>query len=1173
MVELDELVARCIEAIDDGDAGFVDRVCGEHPELAERIRGCLRGLDGHGMLEKPSAPEHPDQVGPYRVLEEIGRGGMGTVYLAEQRQPVQRRVAIKVVKLGMDTREVLERFERERRTLALMTHANIATVLDAGVTTQGRPYFAMEYVPGMSITAYCDRHALSTEARLQLFLPVCEAVQHAHHKGVVHRDLKPSNLLVKVEDGVAVPKIIDFGVAKALHRDAGTLHTEHGALIGTIEYMSPEQAGHDRLDVDSRTDVYSLGVVLYELLAGVLPFDSARLRAAAGDAQNILLREEPPTPSTRISTLGARAEQVASHRRSDVSRLRKRLRGDLDWIVLKALEKDRARRYGTPIELAADIRRHLADEPVLAGPPSGWYRVRKFVRRHRAQVASAVVVLSTLLAGFFASLVFYFDARAATKDAQLAQGRAEANYTLAREAVEKMLTRVGSEQLVGVPQMEHVRRELLEEALRFYEAFLRDRQADPQLQLDVARAQLRVAGIYQMLNRHAEAEAAYVSVQERLSALIDGEHGLAARRDLASARNRYASLLWHTGRVEPAMAAARQSLREFEELASGSGNAEDAFGAARGHNQLGRLLVDSQPNVARQEFEHAVRIDEDLRGKIDRRRLERTLVDHLGDLGEILRAMGERDAAEKALVRAKEIVEALLRDDPGSADLRNLLGKACGRLGTFYGFIDTKAPARDNLEAASEIWTRLAREFPAIADYRVSLATSHNNLATVLLELADRDAARVHYRKAIEVQESLVEDFPGVPDHRTSLAGSLGNLGRSYLDLYLKGLRSESLDDAEPFIRRGVEILTTRCREQPDLVAERGMLAQQTGNLAMLLRLTQRVDAAEPFYRRAAEVLEELAGRYPEIPSYARSLAAALSDHGTALSELDRHDEARTCWQRAEAALRQSAGRDLESDDYTFLLRDLAMTRARGEALSKDHQRAALAVEAMRTEFDDQWLVHDLGTQIYLQCVHLLESAPLADQQRAGLRDLYLRRAEDSCARTLVLQEQMEQHMPQVAQVHLMRAGSLRQLASICSQRGDFAKARQALETAVEQAGVALEKRPIAAFHRRLRETQVALLEHLLQQGDSVAAAAHAEGMAARHPGDAEDLYAAARTLARCAPAATYGDRAVALLARAVAAGWRDVPALRADAAWAALRGGDGFERVIDAAARSDSDK
>ena len=335
----------------------------------------------HPITERPGTV-----IGPYKLLQQIGEGGMGVVFMAEQTEPIQRTVALKIIKPGMDTRQVIARFEAERQAVAMMDHPNIAKVLDAGTTDSGRPYFVMELVKGVPITKYCDEKHLPLRARLELFVQVCQAVQHAHQKGIIHRDIKPNNVLVAEYDNHAVPKVIDFGVAKATAQKLTerTMFTEFGQVLGTMEYMSPEQSKFNQLDIDTRSDIYSLGVLLYELLAGSTPFEGKRLHAAAFDEMlRIIREEEPPKPSTRLSSIDT-LPSVAANRHTEPARLSKDVRGELDWIVMKALEKDRNRRYETASGFAADIERHLHDEPVEAGPPSAAYRLRKFVRRNKA---------------------------------------------------------------------------------------------------------------------------------------------------------------------------------------------------------------------------------------------------------------------------------------------------------------------------------------------------------------------------------------------------------------------------------------------------------------------------------------------------------------------------------------------------------------------------------------------------------------------------------------------------------------------------------------------------------------------------------------------------------------------------------------------------------------------
>jgi len=401
-------------------AAYLKEACGDDRDLLERVRALLK-VDGieDGFLENPPTVldvPTPNQVltegpgsiiGRYKLLERIGEGGMAVVYMAEQTEPIRRKVALKIIKLGMDTRQVIARFEAERQALALMDHPNIAKVLDAGATETGRPYFVMELVQGVSITEYCDKNNLSTKDRLALFLQVCNAVQHAHQKGIIHRDIKPSNVMVTHHDGKPVPKVIDFGIAKATSQrlTEKTLFTRYAHIIGTPAYMSPEQAELSDLDIDTRSDIYSLGVLLYELLTGTTPFSEEELRKAGYiEMQRIIREQEPAKPSTKLSTLGETASDIAKCRSSTPDLLRKAVRGDLDWIVMKSLEKDRARRYETPNSLASDILRHLEHEPVLARGPSTTYRLQKLLRRHRSQaiaglatalvVGGAVIVLS-----------------------------------------------------------------------------------------------------------------------------------------------------------------------------------------------------------------------------------------------------------------------------------------------------------------------------------------------------------------------------------------------------------------------------------------------------------------------------------------------------------------------------------------------------------------------------------------------------------------------------------------------------------------------------------------------------------------------------------------------------------------------------------------------------------
>jgi serine/threonine protein kinase len=447
---LESVFTEALERTDPAErAAYLDRACARRPAIRERVERLLKAHDrAGGFLQVPATDVHaiggatadqpePTQsleilgsrIGPYKLLQKIGEGGMGVVYMAEQERPVHRKVALKIIKPGMDSSQVIARFEAERQALALMDHPNIAKVLDAGTTDTGRPYFVMDLVKGIPITEYCDEGRLTPRERLALFVAVCQAIQHAHQKGIIHRDIKPSNVMVTLHDGQPAPKIIDFGVAKAIDQrlTERTLFTQFGAIIGTPEYMSPEQADLSGLDVDTRSDIYSLGVLLYELLTGTTPLERRRLRDA-GYAEIIrrIKEEEPPKPSTRVSHSGDRLASLAALRRTDPARLTKLLRGELDWIVMRALAKERTRRYETANALACDIQRYLAGDAVEAGPPTASYKLGRFAQKHRAALVTAGAFMVLLLASSVGSTYLAIRATRAERAARDQAAIAEA---------------------------------------------------------------------------------------------------------------------------------------------------------------------------------------------------------------------------------------------------------------------------------------------------------------------------------------------------------------------------------------------------------------------------------------------------------------------------------------------------------------------------------------------------------------------------------------------------------------------------------------------------------------------------------------------------------------------------------------------------------------------------
>jgi len=475
------------------------------------------------------------RIGPYKLLQEIGRGGFGVVWMAEQEEPIRRRVALKIIKAGMDTKEVIARFEAERQALALMDHPNIARVFDAGATDSGRPFFVMELVRGVAITRYCDENRLPVEARLKLFMTVCQAVQHAHQKGVIHRDLKPSNILVTLHDGVPVPKVIDFGIAKATRSrlTERTLFTQFHSFIGTPAYTSPEQMEMSGLDVDTRSDIYSLGVLLYELLTGRPPFDAGALIKSGLEAMRRTIREiEPPRPSHRLTTLAKEDRRtVAQQRGTEESKLSTLVYGDLDWIVMRCLEKDRTRRYETANGLARDIQRHLENEPVVARPPSTAYVLRKLIRRNRSVFIAGAAIAAALVLGIVASTWEALRAKRAERTAALERGRAEDLLTFMLGDLRAQLAKVG-------------RLDVLESVGDRAMAYFASRDARDLSDTELARhskALAQIGDIRMEQTRYTEAAAAFAEAERDIIARaleMAGGNKVHAARTLKISRKR-----------------------------------------------------------------------------------------------------------------------------------------------------------------------------------------------------------------------------------------------------------------------------------------------------------------------------------------------------------------------------------------------------------------------------------------------------------------------------------------------------------------------------------------------------------------------------------------------------------------------------------------------------------
>jgi serine/threonine protein kinase len=872
-------------------------------------------------------------IGPYKLLQQIGEGGMGVVWMAEQLEPVRRKVALKLIKPGMDSRQVVGRFEAERQALALMDHPNIAKVLDAGATggepggvSPGRPYFVMELVKGVPITTYCDENLLTPQERLQLLVPVCQAIQHAHQKGIIHRDIKPSNVLIASYDGKPVVKVIDFGVAKAVGQPLTerTMFTSFGGIVGTLEYMAPEQAEFNALDIDTRSDIYSLGVLMYELLTGTTPLTKQRLKnVAMSEVLRLIREEEPQKPSTRLSESKESLASISAQRKTEPAKLRKLVRGELDWIVMKALEKDRERRYESANSLAQDLQRYLADEPVQACPPSKWYRLRKSVRRHKIALTTVSLVAAALVAGTAVSVWQAVRATHAEQRANKQHEIAEANFRHALRAVDRYFNQVSNSPELKAEGLERLRQDLLRTAKEFYDKFLEERGDDPSLRVELGIAHLELGDIAEVLGSSAEALGHYEVASKIFGDLIlAGDDNLETLRGSASSHNGQGRVLRRLRQWAQSEAAHQQAITLRERMvASHPDNARCLAELAGAHNDMGNLLTDqNRISPAETAYKKAKAITERLVEQHPNSLWYRlTLAKDLRNLGLLFSKNARYAEAEPYYAKVLPQVKRLYQDHPREPECLDVLAGCHNDLAIIYWNTNRPAEAEQAFQEAIRLQQQLARQHPLVMLYHRNLAQQWLYLAALYQTTKRLDEAESPYQEALKIFERLVHDFPDALRHQRDLGAVYGNLGALELD-----------------------------RDRPALALE--WTAKACGLLEGVLQRDPGEPVARTFLRNDSE------------------------RRAQALTRLGRHQEAVSAWDRAI-----ELGEGTKQTQYR-LSRAFACVRA-GQHAEAIAEANALAEEKEAT----REILY--GTA----CVHALVNAALKDQ--AELRERYAARA------------------------------------------------------------------------------------------------------------------------------------------------------------------------------------
>jgi serine/threonine protein kinase len=832
-------------------------------------------------------------VGSYTLRELLGQGGMGQVWQAEQTEPIKRTVAIKLIKSDLAGRQVLARFEAERQALTMMDHPNIARILDAGAMPDGKPYFVMELVRGVPINRYCDEARLNTEERLALFIPVCQAIQHAHQKGIIHRDLKPSNILITQYDGKPVPKVIDFGVAKAVHQPLTdqSMQTELGSLIGTLEYMSPEQADLNNLDIDTRADIYSLGVILYELLAGSPPFTSKQLRAAAFTEMLRLIREiDPPKPSTKLSKSEA-LPSIAANRKLEPRRLQSLVTGDLDWIVMKALAKERNQRYESANGFAQDIQRYLVNEPVQAGPPSASYRLRKFVQRNRGKVLAAGLVFLALIAGVIGTTYGMLEANtqatkanneaAAKEKARAAEAaereKAEKARDRTRQALDAMISEVTGDSLTTQLTVSPEQRKFLDGVLSYYNEFSKDPASDEKSLYRSSIAAFQLGRIEQRLDRKEKSLAALQQAEEGFAKLATAHPAVPEYRSKwASSLLNAGMLLRGLGRQTEAEAKHRQALKILDKLSAD-------------------VPADHQ--------------------------YQSELASCLTNLGSLQVSLGRRDDASAQYLQGLSVLEKLAKDHPATLAYQDQLADCHVGWGNLLMEQNKLSDAEKQLRLGLALREKMAKEQAGSITYLSRLAACHNTFGVLLIRARKMDSVEQHYQQAVNIQEKVVHEFPAALERVKELASYYLNLGNFQRN-------TRKLKEAEDHYRKALAIREKHAGETPESFTNQVSLGAVNCEYGVLLRMADKPEAGLPLLNKAVAILQTAYEKEPRLLNTQRYLRNSYWNRAMTLEQLKKYREALSDFDKAVSLATQPELRLIRAARVNSLLLGNKITEA-----------------------------------------------------------------------------------------------------------------------------------------------------------------------------------------------------------------------------------------------------